>query len=447
MHKYFITTMSYDAFISYRRGNGFYTAQVIRDHLTKENINCFLDVEELHSGKFDHKILDAIKQAPNFIIILTKDSLDKCANEGDWMRREIAEALQNHKTIIPIICEDFRWPQKWDDNIPDCIRSLETYQAVPSTKVYLYAMIEKVISYMSGVDHRVKKKENQESVPIIGSLRLATSGLTVIDSIMQGWDCDLIFRRNGFTIDRFPYKWSDKILTDMEAGKLDIAIYNKESCLSFNKNNGGSIHIVRDICSSMGGRNFYILASKNGKWRNMTLEQFKQSIDSDTIIGVPKHSDMYKNLLFILDISEEEIVSRGVKIIDYHSDQGLELFKILPDLLIVAGQDIRFLAECIGDYFELISYDYFPQEKKNYFFKNSINSLIISNSAMSKLKNINIEQLGIDLMLNFYRNFMKKDSTDKIYGALVNKLSHICHDEETLKYIINKILFETYRFI
>ena len=66
---------------------------------------------------------------------------------------------------------------------------------------------------------------------------------------------------------------------------------------------------------------------------------------------------------------------------------------------------------------------------------------------MSKLKNINIEQLGIDLMLNFYRNFMKKDSTDKIYGALVNKLSHICHDEETLKYIINKILFETYRFI
>ena len=53
--------MLYDAFISYRRDNGFFMAQVIRDRLKEKGVYCFLDLEELNSGKFDTKILVAIK--------------------------------------------------------------------------------------------------------------------------------------------------------------------------------------------------------------------------------------------------------------------------------------------------------------------------------------------------------------------------------------------------
>ena len=67
--------MKYDVFISYRRGNGFFLAQIIKEYLAKRKINSFLDIEELHSGKFDKEILDAIKDTPNFILILTKGAL------------------------------------------------------------------------------------------------------------------------------------------------------------------------------------------------------------------------------------------------------------------------------------------------------------------------------------------------------------------------------------
>lgn len=441
--------MKYDVFISYRRGNGFFLAQIIKEYLAKRKINSFLDVEELHSGKFDKEIIDAINDSPNFILILTKGALEKCIDEQDWMRREITEAISHNKNIIPIMYDDFKWPKKWPDKMPDIIRNLEMYQAVIGSKVYLSAMVDKIISYMSGVDivvDGVQEAKNHDSISIKGTLHMATSGLTVVDSIIQGWNCDSIFREYGYNIEKHPYKWSDRILEDMQKGLLDIAIYNKESCVSFN-NKGGNIHIIRDVCSSMGGRNFYILASKQGKWKGLTLEQFKNAIDNTTVIGIPKNSDMYKNLLFVLDMTEDEIHARGVKFIDYHTEQGLELFNVIPDLLIIGGQDIRFLAECNGGFFELISYDYFSKDKKDYFYKNSINSLLISPAAMKKITNVDIEQLSMDLMLSFYKNFMKKESINKIYNILSNKLSYICTNKETLKYIVSKIIFETYRII
>lgn len=439
--------MKYDAFISYRRGNGFFMAQVIRDHLEKQKVKCFLDVEELSSGKFDNRIIEAIQDAPNFILILTKNALDRCCDEQDWMRREILEALKHSKTIIPVMYEDFKWPKKWDEKIPEPIKTIEHYQAVSGTKVYLSAMIDRIVSYMSGVGTKPQQPQSEVLPPIVDTFHIATSNLTVVDSLMQGWDCKSVFAKHGLSVEEHPYKWSDKILKDLASGKIDLAVYNKESCLCYNSSNDTDIHIVKDVCSSMGGRNFYILASREGKWKDMTLDCFKQSLDSTTIIGVSKSSDMYKNLLYILDMTEEELNGLGVKFMDYHSDQGLQLFDVFPDLLIIGGQDIRFLAERTGKYFELISYDDFPQDKKMFFFRNSINSLLISPSGYEKLNGVDMEQLANELMLNFYKCLLSTKSKREIFDKLANRLSGICEDEDALEYVVNKIVFETYRIL
>ena len=76
----------YDAFISYRRENGFLMAQVIYDRLKERGIQCFFDLEELRSGKFDEKILIVIREAHTFIFILPKNSLPSCTNEVYWLR-------------------------------------------------------------------------------------------------------------------------------------------------------------------------------------------------------------------------------------------------------------------------------------------------------------------------------------------------------------------------
>ena len=140
--------MIYDAFISYRRDNGFLMAQVIHDRLKDRGIKCFFDLEELRSGQFDEKILVAIQEAHSFILILPKNALNRCINEDDWVRKEILAAIKYRKTIIPVMYDGFRWPKKWNDDIPPEIRALENTNGVSGSKEYLPAMIEKIISYM-----------------------------------------------------------------------------------------------------------------------------------------------------------------------------------------------------------------------------------------------------------------------------------------------------------
>lgn len=144
----FKSKIMYDAFISYRRDNGFLMAQVIYDRLKEHGINCFLDLEELRSGKFDEKILVAIQQAHTFILILPRNALNRCKDEGDWVRKEILEAVRCRKTIIPVMYDGFKWPQKWNAGIPEEIRGLERMNGVSGSQEYLPAMIDKIISYM-----------------------------------------------------------------------------------------------------------------------------------------------------------------------------------------------------------------------------------------------------------------------------------------------------------
>ena len=158
--------MKYDAFISYRRENGFLMAQVIRDRLKEKGINCFLDLEELRSGKFDEKILLAIQEAHTFILILPKNALNRCSNENDWVRREVLEAVRCNKTIIPVMYDGFKWPKKWNENIPEEIRNLEKMNGVSGSQEYLPAMINRIISYMpqEKIGNRLITKEGKKYV-------------------------------------------------------------------------------------------------------------------------------------------------------------------------------------------------------------------------------------------------------------------------------------------
>ena len=442
--------MKYDIFISYRRNNGFFMAQVIRDRLEAIGVRCFLDLDELRSGTYDDKLLSMVRQAPNFLIILTSGSLDRCCQPGDWVRKEVSEALSHGKTIIPVTYDGFDWDDPNLPELPDDIKELKRFQAIPGTRDYLSAMIDRILDYATGIEclGLRKKTESVELPPVRDTMSIgATVHTTVVDSILHGWKCSEILRKFGLTTESRSYQWSDKILRDLANGKIDMAIYNKQSTLRFNKTHGDSIHILRDVCSSMGGRNFYILASRKGKWTDMSLEQFKNSLDKDTLIGVSKSSDMFKNLLYILDMTEEELADKGVKVLDYNSAQGLSLFDVFPDILITAGQDIRYLARRKSDFFEIVNYEDFPEDKKDFFFQNSINSLMIGPAGLEKLDGVDLDELGVELMLSFYRNVMDESFREDLYRKLEWSLRSICDDEDDLAYIIRNIIFETYRIL
>lgn len=92
----------YDIFISYRRLGGAQYARILQLMLAQRGYRVFLDYDELTDGKFGDHIQAAIKEAPIFMLVLSKEALVRCKNEGDWVRREIQLAISGGKHIIPV---------------------------------------------------------------------------------------------------------------------------------------------------------------------------------------------------------------------------------------------------------------------------------------------------------------------------------------------------------
>lgn len=92
----------YDIFISYRRDGGAQYARILQLELEKRGYKVFLDYEELTDGVFGDNIKEAINEAPIFMMVLSAHYLDRCKNEGDWVREEIMLAIKQQKHFIPI---------------------------------------------------------------------------------------------------------------------------------------------------------------------------------------------------------------------------------------------------------------------------------------------------------------------------------------------------------
>ena len=86
---------SYDIFISYRRKGGAQYARILQLMLIQRGYNVFLDYDELTDGRFGEHIINAIHQAPIFIMVLSAGALERCKNEDDWVRNEILLALKD----------------------------------------------------------------------------------------------------------------------------------------------------------------------------------------------------------------------------------------------------------------------------------------------------------------------------------------------------------------
>ena len=134
----------YDLFLSYRRDGGFATARLLYERLKGLGVNVFFDLEELSSGQFNVKLYNAIEESSNFDPVLSKNALDRCRNDGDWLRIEIDHAIKNKKNIVPIILEEFTWPA----DLPEDIAELVNYNGVHISKEYYDASVEKFVGLL-----------------------------------------------------------------------------------------------------------------------------------------------------------------------------------------------------------------------------------------------------------------------------------------------------------
>ena len=123
--------MSYDIFLSYRRKNadGHSNVAVSRTFkyaFERHGYEVFFDFSDCTREFFADSILPAIRTCRYFVMVLTKGCLERCKEKGDWLRREIEEALRFNRTIIPITPDgEF---DGWPEDMPEVVKALDGMQ-------------------------------------------------------------------------------------------------------------------------------------------------------------------------------------------------------------------------------------------------------------------------------------------------------------------------------
>lgn len=168
----------YDVFLSYRRDGGETMAILLRDRLTAKGYRVFLDVENLRSGDFNEKLLEIIGNCTDFIIVLSAGSLDRCVNDGDWVRREIAHALSHNRNVVPMLLRGFEWPE----TLPEDISQLVNRGGVnTTTNEFFDAVIDRLTEKFLVSKPKIRKtKKDKDSRHVLSPLKWLLSFLTVI---------------------------------------------------------------------------------------------------------------------------------------------------------------------------------------------------------------------------------------------------------------------------
>ena len=141
--------MNQSTFISYRHGQGAEIARAIKAELKTRGVAAFLDVDNLPAGNFDESLLRQIEQSQSCLVILTPGALDRCTDEKDWLRRELAHALKR-TAVIPILTPGFVFPRELPPDISEIVRC----EGVPYNHAYFEAMVQRIVQLMNASERK-----------------------------------------------------------------------------------------------------------------------------------------------------------------------------------------------------------------------------------------------------------------------------------------------------
>ena len=140
----------YDIFISYRRDGGEFTPKLLRDRLEAKGYSVFFDVETLRSGDFNTRLYSVIDECKDFLLVLSPNALDRCANEGDWVRYEVERALLKGKNIIPIMLRGFSFP----DVLPPSMEPIRLKNGLEANSQFFDAFLDTLLEYLSAAPQK-----------------------------------------------------------------------------------------------------------------------------------------------------------------------------------------------------------------------------------------------------------------------------------------------------
>lgn len=143
--------MKYDIFLSYRRDGGFDTAKHLYDLLVRDGYSVSFDVDTLRNGDFDAALFNRIKKCKDFILILDEHAFDRTLDENfprekDWLRMELACALECQINVIPVMLSGF---SGFPDNLPEDIADITRKNGPRYNREYFDAFYLRLLEFLT----------------------------------------------------------------------------------------------------------------------------------------------------------------------------------------------------------------------------------------------------------------------------------------------------------
>lgn len=160
-------TLPSNIFISYRRKGGIETAKLLHDQLLLRGHDVFLDLESMRSCAFNQELLRRIETCTDFVLVLSPGALDRCEEEQDWVRQEVAHALKSRVHIVPVIVPGFDFPK----DLPKDIQDIRWQNGPTINYEYFTAFIDRLESFLVGTPERRDASSVTDSSGVDGGKR------------------------------------------------------------------------------------------------------------------------------------------------------------------------------------------------------------------------------------------------------------------------------------
>ena len=157
---------SYQVFISYRQSIDKYIARLLYDRLEEEGYHVFdtkglvappawhafndQQIEVANDRESEEQIEHAIDECADFVILISKGTLEPCASPADLVRHEIEYALAKDKNVIPVFTSGSDILMNLPDDLPKTLSDLLYKNSITLSADYfdesVKVLIEKLVS-------------------------------------------------------------------------------------------------------------------------------------------------------------------------------------------------------------------------------------------------------------------------------------------------------------
>ena len=237
-------------FVSYRRTDllgktsGTDIARTIKQHLEISGYEdqVFFDYCNLSDDEFENIILSEIRGCKVFILVLTHDTMHRCVNDDDWVRREILEAAKHNVKIVPIEVDNL-----FNGYPEGMISDLDIIKRLQHSKVHMDSSFENDMNAI--IEARIApvikpRKSNKLKHILIASfaiIALVVAGWLIIDNKQEAPPVPTYPTHEPsvdelLEIDGILQAWSNECPADLVYGVIMMEVYRYDDTIIYEFN-------------------------------------------------------------------------------------------------------------------------------------------------------------------------------------------------------------------